>query len=234
MTPLSACSDLRHRLNHSRTECEPNVPPEKRFFSESSIRQLLTRDRVKALLECNCSTCDQYRGLQQIIDPASYVSSVLPTRSKDLHGDSGYVLLLALLIHIECPGAIYTFIRRRCGDGQLKNQTARFTHEYVRDTFLRTLPLDYAQGYAEKFHWEKYKFAIPRMEGEQHEEYPAFTILPFVNEKRVGRMGVNGEIVSEGHFGDVYSFDILEEYCHFPVSFWRPSIVPGANLIFLS
>lgn len=215
-SPVSACLDLRHRLKQLRTASERNDLQDKRFFPESSIRRLLTRDIVKVLLECDCSKCRNHRLLQQIADPACYVSDVLAGHSKDRHRDSGSVILLALLVHIECPALIYTFVRGRCGDGQFKNETAKFTSEYVRDTFWHKLPPRVVEVYAVDFDWERYKFAIPRVEGDHYEEYPPSAILPFVNEKRVGRMGVNGEILSEGHFGDVYSFDILEEYCYFP------------------
>ena len=209
---------MRHRLKKLRTESERNVPQDRRFFPESCIIRFFTRDTVKLLLECDCANCHSHRRLQKISDPAVYVSCVLADQYKERHRDSGYVILLALLVHIDCPALIYTFIREHCGDEQFKNQTAKFTREYVRNTFWKKLPPRDAEVYAEEFDWEKYKFAVPRMENDDYEAYPPSAILPFVNEKRVGRMGVNGEIISEGHFGDVYSFDILEEYCNFPVS----------------
>ena len=223
---------MRRQLKHLKTESERDDGQDKRFFPESSIRRLFTRDNVKMLLECECSQCRSHRHRQQIANPAYYVSYVLASHSKDRHGDSGYVVLLALLVHIECPALIYTFIRGHCRDGQFKNETAKFTREYVQDMFQHKLPLKDAKEYAEEFHWQRYKFAIPRMKGDHYEEYPSSTILPFVNEKRLGRMGENGEIISEGHFGDVYSFNILEEYCEFPVGPQRPHMIPNANLTF--
>ena len=216
-SPVSGCSDTRRKFKQE-VRSEPNVPQHKIFFPESGIRRFFATGTVKELLECRCPKCCNHRRLHQIANPASYVSHVLGRHSKDRHLDSGYVILLALLVYIECPALIYTFIHGRCGDGQFKSQTARFTHEYVRDTFWHRLPPGDVEEYAQEFDWERYRFAIPRMEGDHYEEYPSSTILPFVNEKRVSGMAVNGEIISEGHYGDVYSFDILEGYCDFPVS----------------
>ena len=213
-SPVPSCLDIRDRLKDLGTPEESNVPQHKRFFPESSIRRFFTRGTVKTLLECCCSKCYSHRHLQQIADPVSYVSDVLGGPSRDHRRDSGAVILLALLVYIECPALIYAFIRGHCGDGQFKSQTAKFTHEYVQETFWHMFPTKHARD----FHWERYKFAIPRMEDDHYEEYPSSVILPFVNEKRVGRATRNGEIISEGSYGDVYSFDILDEYCGFPVS----------------
>lgn len=231
-SPSPTCSDLRHRLKHLRLETEASGPQDRRLFLESRIRSFFTRDIVKDLLGCTCSRCDYHRRFQQITNPGCHVSSILPNCSGDPHDDSGYVILLALLTYIDCPATIYTFIRECRGDKKFKSQTADFTREYVRDKFLCHLPPEEANSCAEEFDWEKYRFAVQRVEGEHYEEYPQSAILPFVNEELLGRKNINGEIVSEGHSGDVYSFEILEEYCNFPVSSWRRRLVPTANWTF--
>ena len=222
-SPGPICSYTRNQLKSLRTQSERDIPQHKRFFPEYSVRQFFSKTTVEALLVCSCATCQRHRRLQHVVYPAGYASSILADRSRDQTSGSGYVVLLALLVHIECPALIFTFIHEQYGDGLFKRETAKLTGDYVLRTFWQKFPPDDVKLYADDFDGERYKFTVPRIEGDCHEEYPSETILPFVNERRLGREGANGEIISEGHFGDVYSFNILEGYCGFSVSLQRIS-----------
>jgi len=57
------------------------------------------------------------------------------------------------------------------------------------------------------------------MKDGSYEEYPSSTILPFVNETRLGRSTETGEILNEGSYGTVFAFEILDEYKAFAVSY---------------
>ena len=46
--------------------------------------------------------------------------------------------------------------------------------------------------------------------------YDQSTILPFVNEKPLGTKNQDGEIVQEGAYGRIFSFEIVEEYQNLP------------------
>ena len=218
-SPIPPCSEIRRQLRDLRVESEPKLPQHKWIFPQDRIRRLFTDRNVRSLLGCHCSRCSNQRHVQQITDPAPYVFRVLGDYSNTRHGRSTWVILLALLVFIECPALIYTFIRKDCEDQLFIAQTAIFTSEHVRKTFWHQFSSSDVEEYADKFHWARYQFAIPHMNDDPYEEYPSSVILPFVNERRLGKIAATGEIISEGHFGDVYAFDILDEYCHFTVSF---------------
>lgn len=206
-SPISSCSELRRQLRELRVERKPNLHPDKWIFPQNSVRRLFTEECVRTLLECRCDRCAYHKRIQEVTDPATYVSHILGLRSFGRIGDGTSVVLLALLLFIECPAMIFGFLRSRCGDQQFQTQVASFTSAFVRKNYWHKFSTSEVEEYAEKFHWARYQFAIPCVEGSQYEEYRPLEILPFIEERRLGN----------GHFGEVYAFDIIDGYYNFPV-----------------
>jgi len=212
-SPTLPCLKLRYDFEELCIPRDHNVPQHKRFFPKSCIKRLCTEGRIKAVLECCCAKCQEHQRIFGFRDPALSARAITG-KSQNGHSNCA-VVLFALLVYIECPSLIYSFLDKRLNDHYFESELADFTAKYVLQIFgsrVHTM-------LADRFHWNKYKFAVPYMKDGSYEEYPSSTILPFVNETRLGRSTETGEILNEGSYGTVFAFEILDEYKAFAVSY---------------
>lgn len=229
MSIVSACSRLRSELDSFTLPHDPDVPEHKKFYPKSRLHKFLSPLKVSQLLECACQRCAHIRsilGAQNHATPKS-VSIIV---GKTPHGNSQShtsILLLALLLYIDSPALIFGFLEKKCYDGELESHLDRFSAEFVQRTYWPRLyasePL-LSNTLANKFRWSKYKFVLPIVKDGEFSVYDESVILPFINEKRIGREGPDGSIISEGAYGHIYSFEILDEYRMFSVSAIDPHL----------
>jgi hypothetical protein len=213
-SPTFPCHKLRHDLEELYVPKGHDVPDHLRFFPKSCIAKLFTDDRIKEVLECHCSSCQDQKRVFGSRDPDLELVAITGKNLNDHRSRSCAIVLFALLVFIECPSLIYSFLDKRVGDRELESDLVTFTAEYVQ---LKYWPKQYPR-LADKFHWLKFKFFVPCMRDDRYEEYPKGAILPFVNEQRLGRSTEAGEIINEGSFGTVFAFEIVDEYRRFSVS----------------
>ena len=168
------------------------------------------RNRVEDVLKCSCSSCTSRV-------EAALESDIVESPHKIL---SCSLLVFALLVHIKCPKLIFSFIRRGFHDDQLLDTRQDTSIEDICTYFWpiyherdRTESIKIARRF--KFHM--HRFAIPLMGDNTFRVYDQSTILPFVNEKPVGTKNQDGEIIQEGAYGRIFSFEIVEEYQNIPV-----------------
>lgn len=163
---------------------------------------------------CQCWNCKNRVESQKPYDIPRLCGTILG------FGCSPSVLLFALLVYIECPHLIVGFLERNCSDKRLEQDLAAFSEDYIRRTcwplYDEKNPAS-SKRLAERFRSNKYSFIVPRIEDGVFVEYDRSRILPFFNEKPLGRRTDDGEIIQEGAYGRVYSFDIFEEYKAFQV-----------------
>lgn len=218
VSPLSGssmdpCLALRDDLDTLYVSKGQDAPEHERFFPKRSITALFTDVRIKAVLECQCFKCLAQRQLFRERSTENTLARINGRVSKAHRDGSGAIVLFALLVYIECPALIYPFLDNGLNDLKLEANLVEFTGDHVRQNYWPSQ----ARRLADKFHWNKYRFFVPIMREGVYAEYSSTTILPFVNECRLGRSTDKGEIVSEGSYGDVFAFDILDEYKSFPV-----------------
>jgi hypothetical protein len=214
-SPMLPCLKLRDDLEELCIPRDHNVPEHKRFFPKSCIKRLCTEDRIKAVLECCCAKCQEHQRMFGFRDPLLSLRAITGKSQNGHPNGSCTIVLFALLVYIECPSLIHSFLDKRLNDHYFESKLADFTAKYVQQTFGPKIHT----RLADKFHWNKYKFVVPCMKDDSYEEYPSSTILPFVNETRLGRSTETGEILSEGSYGNVFAFEILDEYGAFAVSY---------------
>jgi hypothetical protein len=212
--PPLPCSKLRDDLEDLYDPTGHGVPEHQRFFPKSRIKRLFTDERTKEVLDCSCSKCQDQKRMFGIRDPKASLVTITGRANNGHRSEACAIILFALLVYIGCPSLIYSFLDKRLSDHEVESDLARFTAEYIRQQYW---PKQHPK-LADKFHWNKFKFFVPFMRDDRFEEYPEGTILPFVNEQRIGRSTEAGEILNEGSFGTVFAFDIAEDYRGFTVS----------------
>lgn len=219
-SPILPCIKLRDDLGDLVVPTD--VPDHQRFFPKSQVKRLFTDERIREVLECVCSRCQDQKRMFRRRDSQSSVVTIGGHRNGPCA-----ILLFALLVYIECPSLIYAFLDKRLCDLEVESNLTKFTAQYIQQQYW---PKQHFR-FADKFDWSKFKFFVPFMRDDRYEEFPAGTILPFVNEKRLGRSTEAGEIVNEGSFGTVFAFEILDEYRGFQVSKWLSSRNHAANFV---
>jgi hypothetical protein len=119
-------------------------------------------------------------------------------------------------------------LQQRYNDHAFDTCPSSFSVEALRGIFGP----NYAKRYPEEslaiaklFRKHMFDFAIPQMDSSSYNVYDERTILPFINEKPLGRQAEDGEFIHEGAYGRVFSFEIYEEYRKFPVRRFRPSLI---------
>lgn len=215
------CSSARHQIK--RFFVGDANRPRQRFVPVDKLRSYLTRPRVTWLLECRCRTCTNDHAPFRRARTEFIGSIVGPENDSNTPLDPGKtaLALFALLIFIEHPLLIIGFVMRRCSDHALERTPTLFSIEHLQR--------EYCQEYASRVGDEQFKefatdfaeylpkFAIPRMDSGVYSVYGPDTILPFLNEQKIGVRGPDGVVQQEGAYGKVYSFEIYEEYRQFPV-----------------
>jgi hypothetical protein len=124
--------------------------------------------------------------------------------------DNTILNLFALLVFIECPQFIFSFLKILQGSSppvSLQSLSPEFLKRNVWPEFTQQYPGD-AEHLAQAFCSAKYKFSVAPLNNE-YEVFNHNVILPYTNEKPL----------DGGASGKVYSFEILEGYRHLLVMF---------------
>lgn len=215
------CFIVRNDLDSLALPKDPDIPEHKKFFSKSNLSTLFTPNVVTDLLACTCQRCTGLResnGIQS--RQMSKVANAIIGASEDHDVQRTYNLILGLLLYIDCPALIAGFVQRKCYDGCLEANVRQLTLIQFQEKFwpklLNSAPKE-SGSTMEKFRWKKYNFFVPTMDNE-FSTYDQHTILPFINEKKVGRKTMDGDITFEGAYGRIYSFEIPDEYIYFKAS----------------
>lgn len=212
-SPTLPCIKLRDDLEDLAVPTGHDVPEHQRFFPKSHIKRLFTDERIREVLECVCSRCQDQKRMFSIRDPRSSLDTIASKPINGHRNGSCAIILFALLVYIECPSLIFSFLDKRVGDHEVQSDLTRFTAAYIQQQYW---PKQHPK-LTDKFHWNKFKFFVPFMGDDRYAEYPKGTILPFINEQQLGRTTEAGEILNEGSFGTVFAFEIVEEYRGFEV-----------------
>jgi hypothetical protein len=224
------CLFLRDRLEAELVPRDPTVPEHRRFLPYDRAVLILDEQSIRDVLQCWCPKCYDFREVSGI-QPQSLAAAITRIRSDSPSGPcGGAILLLAILIYVECPLLIESFLDLGIGDSMLRDATATFDAVFVQ----KVMGPDICQRFpllAQRFHWRKYQFFVPEINDTEYIVYPENTILPFVNEILIGTPSATGEVITEGGNGKVYSFDILEGYGGFKVCLNVTSVLPLAYRI---
>ncbi|KAL9122157.1 MAG: hypothetical protein Q9187_001286 [Circinaria calcarea] len=199
----------------------------KRFYPKKAISEVLTASKVREVLQCKCSRCQWHlQLLGKFSKPDDHVHRITGNGDEPWSRLDNAISLFALLIHIYHPMFILGFLEFEWNDGSLEELTSRISTENPRgemeglgQRFWRryyTNNRTECLGVANDFREAMYQFAVPPISDGKYRVYHEDTILPFRNEKLVGKKNDSGEIESEGAYGTVYSFEILDEYWRLP------------------
>ena len=210
---------------------DPDIPESHRFYPKSRIRSLFTHDRVLQLLQCSCHQCLTVRKIMFPRAPtySKLASKIIATENGVRHAHQTYILILAILLCIGCPLLVIGFLQRDCSDLELEENLETFTSDYTRQRFwpkLGEYKPAWSKNFGVKFRWKKYNFVIPTISHDEFSIYSVHTVLPFIEQQRIGKVDPDGTIVSEGAHGTTYAFRILGEYDALSVSMndlpWDP------------
>lgn len=216
------CSIVRTRLEFLALPEDPDIPEHKKFFPRSAIWSLFTPEVVRGLVACACQRCASLRHTAgiQLHHACKVVNAIIGTpRDRDVQ--KTYHLTLGLLLYIDRPALIIGFVQQKCYDGNVEAYLEQLTPAKFQQKFwpklLSSAPQE-SLSVMSSFRWRKYNFFVPMLKDNEFSTYDQHTILPFINERRVGRETDDGDIVFEGAYGQIYSFEILDEYREFVVS----------------
>ena len=205
------CLKLREDLEDLCVPNDISVSEHRRFFPKSGVKSLCTEDRIKIVLQCSCSTCKEHKRMShEQRDLSNYLDTITGKTGSSRGASNGAIILFALLAYNECPSLIYTLIDDGLNDEYLETHLLDFTPGYVRQKYWRSIH----QRFSNKFHWNKFRFAVPYLRDGCYEEYPPETILPFLKESRL-------DPESEGSYGKVFAFEVSEEYQCLSVSHYH-------------
>lgn len=142
-------------------------------------------------------------------DSSDYLATITGTNNSNgaCSTSDCAIILFALLTCSECPSLIYTLLDNNLTDGYFESHVSKFTAQYIQQKYWPTI----RTRFLNKFHWNKFRFAVPYMRDSNYEEYSSETILPFLRETRLDRE-------NEGSYGKVFAFEVLDEYQCIPVS----------------
>jgi hypothetical protein len=213
-----ACRRLREDLELLAIPDNPTVHFERRFFPRSKLITLFTRVTVEEVLLCQCLSCTSRIQHPKGSRRPGLCDTILG-RAHSLHTTA--ILLFALLLFIECPQLISCFLEASCSDAVFEKELSSFTEDRVRRQYwpiYDEAQPDSSRRLAEQFRLHKYKFAIPCLTDQAFATFDESTILPFFNEKWLGKRTSCGEVEQEGAYGRVFSFEILDEYRDFKVN----------------
>lgn len=209
------CRKLRRDIKSLSLPNDPDIHPDRKFFPRNGLKTLFTTQRVAGVLNCSCANCTTRVEVRTAVDLSRTCGAILGDGNSQKHDQHSSISLFALLVFIECPKFIFAFLDSSCNDRVLEEQLNSFSTDRLRRSFWpnydRYEPQD-AADLANEFRWHKYKFAVPHIDNGEFAIYDRATILPFINEEPLGRVTDKGEVMQEGAFSRVYSFEILAEY----------------------
>lgn len=225
------CSVYKSRLECLALPDDPNIPEHKKFFCASKLRDFFSQQVVADLLSCPCHKCSLLRprlGLSQnqIHDATkrvSIASAAVSTNPGSQGGRSNrtHHLTLGLLLYIDYLALVLSFAHHKLADTELATVLDQSTPEGLKDRFWSKLRLDSADEpllIARKLRWQRYRFFLPKLRAGEFSIYDENAILPFLNERKIGLETLDGDVLSEGAYGQIYAFDMPEEYHDFKVN----------------
>ncbi|KAF8241922.1 kinase-like protein [Wilcoxina mikolae CBS 423.85] len=171
--------------------CPVPAEPSKQFFPINSLRdKVLNTETIRAILCHRCDYCrEQIQWLPQA-DINSTVQRIVGNTGRPLLAHTA-VSIFALLIFIENPLLIFSFLHKGINDDTF----ARYTENYEPDTLYELWP-DFhrhhrqaSKAAALNFRIQKWRFAVPHMSHGEHTRYEVRHILPFAMQKELGQEG---------------------------------------------
>ena len=147
----------------------------------------------------------------------SLVSEIFADHEHAQKKNPGSIRLFGLLLYTEYPSLISFFLKSQIYDHRLETSVDDFKGSTI-EGIVGKAAIERFSRFPGAFHWKKYQFFAPTITEADHQVFSKETILPFANERLIGRPTETGDILSEGSYGRVYSFDIIEGYGDFLVS----------------
>ena len=194
------------------------------FFPLDRLRSYFKFQKIKEILFCSCAQCeDDLRVFKSQADRESYVNHIMGGKSDSSDLTKTHYSVFGILVFVEHPMFIIGFLDHDCSDRFLESWAThtslfsrenlkQYTGEYKRDAIR-------FERFAKRFASSLPKFAVPHMTSERFLQYDASVVLPFVEEREIGKkMDEEGHWTSEGANGKVFAFKIYREYNKFPVS----------------
>ncbi|KAF2719262.1 kinase-like protein [Polychaeton citri CBS 116435] len=161
--------------------------PLKEFFPRLKLYNHLSRDKIEAILSCECDKCTTDRRYFQGASVKEYFNKI------ETGGEDGpSKAILALLIYIRHPSLIRNvLIYGNLCDRSFSSQVNRtgntgITKESLMNHYWEKMTLDdkhESKFTAKCFVEHMHKFASPVFHSEEFEIYSPSTILPFINER---------------------------------------------------
>lgn len=192
------------------------------FFPLDRLRTYLTKERVKEILDCSCPTCtDDCRAIGNHIKPPNSLLRIVGQSGDPEDTRKTAYSLFSLLIYVRHPILIIGFLDDGMNDYSLELYPKLFDERNLKR---------YTQGFATDNHnvFEQFthdfgshmpQFAVRHMDDGNFSRYPLGTILPFIEEREIGKQKNNeGEWTNIGANGSVYAFKIHPEYNKLRVS----------------
>jgi len=218
------CVVAGRRIGAISTPDDPHIILPRRFFPRDQLAQILDRQTALKILECHCQKCHRHAtALGKLSAPAQHIDNIVgpPTSSaREPNSSETCISLFGLFIYIGYPQFIISFLQLRSRDIVLETDPTVFTYNTATKywpRFERHHPAE-SKELATRFCGLIHQFAVPSMDSGEYSIYGQNTILPFINEERIGTPNEQGEIIPEGSSGNVYAFEIYERYRKFPVS----------------
>lgn len=194
----------------------------KKFYPIDRLRQYLTSEKVEAILTCQCTHCKaDFHAIEKTqTKPADFVERITGGNESTNWTKTAYTIF-GLLIYVRHPVFIIGFLEREVNDSVLASQAIRPSldglDQYLGHYF-QGLPSNRFAGFVSEVSDIFSKFAVPHMESGAFTEYGQSVVLPFIEEKEIGRIvDDEGHLTSEGANGRIFSFKIYDEYHKFPV-----------------
>jgi hypothetical protein len=169
----------------------------------------LTRDRVAQVLNCSCDHCHQQRrNLRLVNQPSEYIDSILDARLPSIS-------LFALLIFIRAPPLVVGFLDRRVHDQSMCDLPENFRVGNVGETYwshFHRRRREDSESLEDEFRNHLFQFAVLTFTSRRYHVFHKQTILPFIEQRQLGKTDEDGRVVNEGAYGTVYACKIWPAY----------------------
>lgn len=190
---------------------EPRNATDRCFYPRDKLKRILHRDRVVEVLDCACENCRQHREDLKLVDqPSDCVDAILRSA----------VSLFALLISINAAPFVVCFVARQVNDQNISHFGEDIPDDIGESywNFFHRRRREDSRVIARQFRLHLFQFAIPTLTRGQYHIFGERTILPFVEQVRIGRTEEDGTVVNEGAYGTVYACKIWGAYNKLSVS----------------
>ncbi|OCL12991.1 kinase-like protein [Glonium stellatum] len=217
------CVVARRSIGAIATPDNPRIILPRPFFPRDKLAQILNRQTTLGILKCACKTCKRHAVAlgRAFSTPTQYIDDIvgpLTSPTQEPSSSETCISLFGLLTYIGCPQLIIGFLEQRSRDFALEMDPTVFkpdmgTKYWPR--FEKHHPAESKQIVTQFCNYI-HQFAVPNMDSGAYSVYGPNTILPFINEEKIGAPNEQGEIMPEGSSGKVYAFEIYERYRKFP------------------